>query len=428
MSSRVSDRQHAHPQPAAPAGGRRAARSRRWSQRRAAAAWLPAIGMLLLGWNVVAGPGATPAQDRSQLVRFSHRFHLEEAGAGCDDCHPGTATSAAAADNLLPTMERCYACHDEDETACSFCHLEQVESGDYTGFLAPAREIQFDHQLHTETLDLECERCHAGLAGVDYAGPAQRAAMQGCVDCHTERRVTTDCMFCHTQPQALRPASHDTGFRQRHEMLVRAGDASCATCHGSNDCQECHDGEQLLGSTASPVRGVTPTAPSAGETRSPYTLGRVHALDYRFTHSLDARGKENDCRVCHEAQNFCSDCHGADGGAGQLRPLWHGGADWGAEPGGVGTGGGRHAELARRDLERCAACHDVQGEDPTCLACHVDRSPGLGNDPRTHEPGFMRSVEGAWHDDPNDTCFVCHQRSSGDQPGFCTYCHDARSE
>ena len=57
---------------------------------------------------------------------------------------------------------------------------------------------------------------------------------------------------------------------------------------------------------------------------------------------------------------------------------------------GVGTGGGEHATLARRDIERCISCHDVQGADPTCITCHLDSDGIKGTNPKTHPAGFMK--------------------------------------
>lgn len=56
---------------------------------------------------------------------------------------------------------------------------------------------------------------------------------------------------------------------------------------------------------------------------------------------------------------------------------------------GVGSGGGDHATLAKRDIERCMSCHDVNGADPTCITCHFDADGIKGTNPKTHPVGFM---------------------------------------
>jgi hypothetical protein len=95
---------------------------------------------------------------------------------------------------------------------------------------------------------------------------------------------------------------------------------------------------------------------------------------------------------------------------------------------GVNTGGGIHADIARRDIEKCQSCHDVQGADPVCLKCHYDNDGIKGTNPRTHEPGFMSDENGYWHTTSTANCYVCHTdpnaRPNGiNGVGFCGYCH-----
>lgn len=98
---------------------------------------------------------------------------------------------------------------------------------------------------------------------------------------------------------------------------------------------------------------------------------------------------------------------------------------------GVGTGGGLHATLAKRDIQSCATCHDAEGGDPTCVTCHVDVDGVKGTNPKTHPAGFMKNVEGEWHDDAAATCYVCHNDANARPNGksgqkFCGYCHGAK--
>ena len=363
----------------------------------------------------------SPAQDRGKLVHFSHAKHLVEVEAKCVDCHGQVEQSTKALDNHLGTMASCYACHDQASTDCAFCHKESGPK--YTAFAAAERELTFDHAQHTK-LGVECATCHRNMDKVDLSGPDQMPAMADCMTCHDGVKAANECAVCHTHLTELRPASHTPEWVHRHNAEVRVEEKNCAECHGASDCQECHEGAILVRTLETPNDHFATFGPTSDPNASQFLiLKRVHQLDYRYNHGLDARGKTQDCQACHETATFCADCHRPDGGVNLFKPQWHGGSDWGAIAGGVGTGGGRHAELARRDLENCASCHDVQGEDPTCLACHMDRQPGVGNDPRTHEPGFMRDVKGPWHNDLHETCYACHQPSANNMPGFCTYCH-----
>jgi len=388
---------------------------------------VPIAGAGLVGATRHRPAGSfTPAQDRSALIKFSHAKHLTEVGAECLDCHGGVEKSTRAADNFLGTMANCYACHDQQDTECAFCHKEPGPN--YTAFAAAEREIHFDHERHVSR-GIDCAACHRGMEKVDFAGPEQMPSMADCMACHDGSKASGECSVCHTHLTELRPVSHTPEWLHRHNTLVRVEEQNCAACHGASDCQECHEGASLVATREKPEDHFAAFGPTSDPHSSKWLiLDRVHGLDYRNTHGLDARGKTQDCQVCHEPATFCAECHRPEGDVNLFKPRWHGGADWGAIAGGVGTGGGRHAELARRDIETCAACHDVQGEDPTCLACHMDRQPGVGNDPRTHEPGFMRDVQGPWHNDLNETCYACHQPSAFNTPGFCIYCHGPKGD
>jgi hypothetical protein len=385
-----------------------------------AVAGLAAAVYSTAGRYYTSGTSYTSSQDRASLIRFSHQKHITGEGVECSACHGGVEKSTAATENFLGTMAACYACHDQETTECSFCHKEAGPN--YTAFAPTTREIKFNHALHVDQ-GLKCEQCHAGLDQTDFSTPTSFPGMAACMGCHDGTKASNECAVCHSDASRLRPVSHTPEWLHRHNTLVRVEEQNCAMCHGVNDCQECHEGAILVEGRENAPDHFAPFAPTASAPKKPLILERVHSLDYRSTHGLDARGKERDCQTCHEPATFCAECHRVEGNVNEFKPQWHGGPDWGAIAGGVGSGGGRHAELARRDLENCAACHDVQGEDPTCLACHMDRTPGLGSDPRTHEPGYMHDVHGSWHSDLDETCYACHSPSPFSSPGFCTYCH-----
>jgi hypothetical protein len=361
-----------------------------------------------------------------ETLTFSHKFHLKEVGAGCATCHEGAKTSERSADRLMPTMPTCGECHDvEDKTQCGMCHkdLKRLEP-----VAIPAREIVFPHKKHVEIKGMTCERCHQGLDKADLAGPGSLPTMAICMTCHQEITASQDCGSCHSNLMTLRPRSHKDDWIHEHNEHVRSGDITCTICHTQDSCQECHEGANLVKATRATKDFYAPFSPQSGPQQT-MTLKRVHTLNYRFTHALDVKGKERHCRTCHELATFCERCHRPEGEVIRFKPEWHGGPDWGAIAGGVGTGGGRHAELMRRDAERCASCHDVQGEDPVCLLCHTDKTPGVGNDPKTHKIGYGRDAgEGPWHEDPNSICFTCHTNTRKAGVGFCGYCHGEKDD
>ena len=370
-----------------------------------------------------------PENKESREIKFSHTFHIKDAGVACEDCHTAAKTSAVASDNLRANHDNCKTCHEEQiNNTCGYCH---VNPDSIEAIAPPARSIIFSHGQHVAMKGVECIKCHPGLDEVTYAGPKNMPSMETCNTCHNEKKATNACEACHTSFTNLIPADHRVAdFKKEHKKLTRLGalQVNCATCHSQNFCADCHAGSGLVGiGTRDLMTEPSPRSFPVDGTRQ-MSLETVHALNYRFTHGIDAKSKAMDCYSCHSAQTFCSECHQTGGNINALafKPAWHLGA--GFTTLGVGSGGGRHAEMARRDIESCASCHDARGGDPTCITCHTDADGIKYTDPRTHPGGFMRGEHGSWHSDAGATCYVCHTDYNARPDGvkgknFCGYCH-----
>lgn len=364
-------------------------------------------------------------------IKFSHKFHFENVGSECTDCHINALASEKSSDFLLPKQATCFNCHDESSTPCDYCHLDPKNMVPYE---QPVRKITFSHKYHSENLKMSCQSCHEGVEKVDYATPEHLPSMQNCYTCHNYRTASNECESCHTETSTLLPGSHKVAnYIKEHKRFVRASGSenNCVVCHADNFCQQCHESISIAG-----VPSLSNNLLIGGNLNSSFTpqssgknqlvLQTVHGLNYRYTHGIEAKMKEKDCYVCHDRQTFCAGCHSPNGDItlNRFRPEWHEGRDFATLS--VGSGGGRHASLAKRDIETCMSCHDTEGADPTCVICHIDKKPGLGNDPKTHPKNYMRNVRGDWHTDEGSMCFVCHTKTSGPGIGFCGYCHGPR--
>lgn len=317
-------------------------------------------------------PQAGQEEDRSKLIKFSHKLHVQDVGASCEDCHGSAKTSKRSSDNLLAKQANCATCHeDEVKNNCTYCHVDEKN---LVPFANPPREIIFSHEKHVGELNVKCETCHLGLEKVEYAGVANMPTMATCNTCHDNKKAANVCESCHTNFTTLVPSDHKVAsFKKEHRQFVRVGayDIGCQTCHSVSFCQDCHEGANLVNFSNRKDAITQPSAKSSpDDTQKKMVLQNVHTLNYRFTHGLDAKGRVSDCYSCHSQETFCAPCH-AEGGIVQksFKPAWHLGADFvSAVP---GAGGNRHAELARRDIETCMSCHDGQGRDPTCMLCHT---------------------------------------------------------
>lgn len=381
-----------------------------------------AVGMLALRTFQKPSYWQDPVDQWAQ-VTFSHKQHVEEIGAECSDCHAAADTSRFASDFLLPRKADCAVCHEvEDEAECSTCHAQDIPREAYA---QPVRELVFSHQAHLAA-GAECATCHAGVEASVRASVAYLPSMTSCTTCHDGLQRDATCETCHSMLTGLLPFTHrQVDWAKEHKRFVRLGthENDCAACHTESDCQTCHAGVTLQFTDNQFGRPVSEFRPALFGSKS-LVLQSVHELNYRFTHALDFRAKRSDCASCHDQQAFCAACHEKNQDAGFKSPFPSSHSQPDFIRLGVGSGGGLHATLARRDIESCAACHDVQGRDAACVTCHVDRTPGLGNDPKTHPANFRRSAEEAHSSDAS--CLNCHTSTRQAGIGYCGYCHGVK--
>ncbi|MCF8239960.1 MAG: cytochrome C [Melioribacteraceae bacterium] len=376
-------------------------------------------------------PAQSPADNKS-VIKFSHQLHAEI--TDCESCHSSATEAVTLNDPLLPTMDDCAACHDvEDDENCSMCHYEE----NYEPFEQSVnQEIYFDHSFHTGDQDMECTDCHQGMEEVDYGYESFGAnpSMETCSTCHNNKSVASmNCESCHVSTVGLVPSDHRTArFFENHKFSSQEIDANCYMCHDDSFCEDCHVATTAMTETNTKTDFYTPYSPhNYIDNTVKQQINRVHEFNYRFTHGIDAKEGATECQTCHEVQTFCAECHNVMGGdfaIGGFVPYSHTVDDFVSI--GVGTGGGEHALLAKREIESCAACHDTQGADPNCILCHVDPDGIEGTNPKTHLTNFKHNFDdGDWHSDFNSVCYNCHTDANARPDGqrgmlFCGYCHN----
>jgi hypothetical protein len=390
--------------------------------------FITAIAMLFLAFTAFfsKAPVNSMLDGNRNLINFSHELHSEL--AECAECHSSVEESTSLKDRLLPDHDNCGDCHEVDnEEECSTCHIDDT----YEALIQTESELIFSHKQHIEQ-ELECAACHKDFTVIDYSDEAEQKIppMEVCASCHSPVAEGPEfCESCHISTANLIPQNHITNnFNREHKFLARSFDANCAMCHDNSTCEECHISTNVITELNTPDDFFQPYVPSQG-TDGPkqQIIERVHELDYRFIHGIDANLKSQECQSCHEIQSFCANCHQseiADFSLGGVTPLSH--IDPGFKTIGVGSSGGEHAILARRDIESCTACHDIQGADPSCIICHLDSDGIKGTDPKTHAAGFMNDLNGDWHNDMGSICYNCHTSASpqsSKSSGFCNYCH-----
>lgn len=382
-------------------------------------------GFLLLSAFLVQN--SDPVKSNKDLIKFSHSLHSDL--VECSDCHTSVTESTSLTDRLLPNHDSCIDCHDvDDENECSTCH----KNDNYEALIQKKSTLIFNHKIH-DLQKLNCIDCHKGLDKVDYSFESSDVypSMEICSACHNEVKIASNaCESCHISTFNLLPQNHRSNdYLRSHKFLAWEVNANCMMCHNNNTCQECHVATTVITETNLPDDFYPPYNPSNSIDGSKQQLIlKVHGdFNYRYSHGIDAKGKTTECQTCHQVESFCANCHQSenrDFAMTGIVPSSHLTSDF--KTFGVGSGGGEHAVLARRDIEQCVSCHDVQGADPTCIVCHLDSDGIKGTNPRTHLTNFMNDEKGDWHDTQGSICYNCHTSQSPSSPagiGFCGYCH-----
>jgi hypothetical protein len=276
---------------------------------------------------------AGDGDDPRAALRFNHRFHLEEVGAGCADCHQAVK-SKKVEDKLYPAMDICASCHDvEDKAECSTCHADPSNVQPLSGS-HPDYQV-FEHRRHLEE-GLNCRDCHAEIEQSEQWTPdtPYLPPMSACLDCHRSRGQTTDCAACH---YGKHPQPGDLNFdewRRRHGLEAAFDPEKYQQYFEMGYCEDCHQGLNLT--------------------------GEVHDPGWLFVHGDDVMSG-GECFVCHEDRQECVSCHRT------MLPVPH---TLGDPSFANQEDGGSHKNEAEAYFEACLSCHDQGSVDPTCARCH----------------------------------------------------------
>jgi predicted CXXCH cytochrome family protein len=142
-----------------------------------------------------------PRADVVQPIPFSHRVHAGVNKIPCQYCH---AYAGRSSEPGVPAVARCVGCHGSGIAGGG---IEAV-TRPWTDSSEPAFEIRwnrvytlpdfvrFTHRPHIHA-GIECQSCHGPVQTMDRVVPVKEINMGFCVDCHTEKKATLDCVACH---------------------------------------------------------------------------------------------------------------------------------------------------------------------------------------------------------------------------------------
>jgi hypothetical protein len=164
---------------------------------------LPLAALLLLSGVAVIAFSQRPWLPRADVVQpvpFSHRIHAGINKIPCEYCHEYARRSDNAG---VPPIARCVGCHGSATTG----GIQPVTRA-WNNHRQPPFEIRwirvytlpdfvkFTHRPHIHA-GVACQHCHGPVETMDRIVPVVELNMGFCVECHTQRQATLDCVACH---------------------------------------------------------------------------------------------------------------------------------------------------------------------------------------------------------------------------------------
>jgi hypothetical protein len=138
--------------------------------------------------------------DPVQPLEFPHNIHAGRKIACTEYCHEAVTQGPRAG---LPSVRTCMICHNT--IAVDRPRIQQITALREKGldlswqrvFDYPEEShVRFHHAAHIQA-GIECSTCHGDIAAGTVATRNVTLSMGFCVNCHTERKASLDCLTCH---------------------------------------------------------------------------------------------------------------------------------------------------------------------------------------------------------------------------------------
>jgi c(7)-type cytochrome triheme protein len=166
--------------------------------------WRLVAGIALIVIVLVGGYSLFASRSRAapqQPVEFNHQL-MVSVGIQCLYCHAAATRSPAAG---IPSVEKCMGCHnviatDQPEVQKLAGYWERQEEIPWVRIYRVPRFVFFDHSVHVNAAELNCERCHGDVGNMVETYAVVDMNMGWCLNCHNQQPRAAelkDCIVCH---------------------------------------------------------------------------------------------------------------------------------------------------------------------------------------------------------------------------------------
>jgi len=162
-----------------------------------------------------------------QPLAFRHDVHVTK-GIQCLYCHPGALRGPSPG---LPTMTKCWGCHQQLEITKSSPRLKPMRDAidpatnkpKYALIWIPVAQVpDFVHFVHRPHIaaGLNCENCHGDVSKMEIYENPQVLNMGWCLNCHKNRTEDNTTNNPKSDPQI------SATLAEKRTKLT-----DCGTCH-----------------------------------------------------------------------------------------------------------------------------------------------------------------------------------------------------
>lgn len=160
-------------------------------------------GWLLAGAVVFVGAiwySSTVQTQVVQPINFSHDKHVS-LKFPCNTCHRFYMTRQTSG---RPGVAVCTPCHIGTKPVSPEMlklrrYIDNKQEIPWRRVYEVPSRVFYSHRTHVVDGKITCEECHGpvGAQKTALTRPLKKITMDGCIACHKERNITTDCNACH---------------------------------------------------------------------------------------------------------------------------------------------------------------------------------------------------------------------------------------
>ena len=135
-------------------------------------------------------------------VSFSHYVHTKQHKMECKNCHHNINTQQRAG---IPNIETCSLCHSNiinpksEEEKKVYTFVKDNKLIPWQNYYVVPDYVIFSHRRHVKIGNIDCAICHGDMTmqTTPVLTNYRPFKMKICFDCHTQRKITTECNNCH---------------------------------------------------------------------------------------------------------------------------------------------------------------------------------------------------------------------------------------